>query len=589
MLEQERAISSGTVTTLDTVLSGTVVDALRAHAERIPHRYLFTFLPEGEEEGQPLTYSAVDAKARAVAVSLRAQVEPGSRALLLFTPGQEFSIAFLGCLYAGVVAVPAYLPNPAQRTRGLLRLAGIAEDAQPAVILTASGIRAYVEPAVGAIPELQGTPWLTTDTIPDERADAWTAPELVPEQTALLQYTSGSTGQAKGVMVTHANLIHNVGMMRRPLDLDEMSVYVGWLPPYHDLGLLSGIIAPALLGFHSVNMPTVAFLQKPMRWLRAISKYRGTVSAAPNFAFELCVRKATDEDRAKLDLSSWGVVINGAEPTRADSIDRFCAAFASSGFRRETMRPGYGLAESTLMVSATTAADPQIFRTFDSGELERGIARSVPDDSPDARVLVGCGTSPDLDVVIVDPQELVRCRPGQVGEIWVAGDSVAAGYWQRPDLSKEVFEAALSDSGEGPFLRTGDLGFETGDGLFVTGRIKDVVIIGGRNHYPQDIERTAESAHPAVRPGCVAVFGVDTDGEESVVVAAEARHGQDAVDPADVANEVRRAVMREHRIAVRDVVLLPPGALPKTSSGKLQRRESKKEYLTGKSPWNGKY
>ncbi|MGW0820025.1 fatty acyl-AMP ligase [Streptomyces sp. NPDC002845] len=589
MLEHEHAMSSGKVATLDGIPFETVVDALRAHADRIPRDRLFTVLPDGEEEEQPLTFAQVDTKARAVAASIRAQVEPGSRALLLFAPGQDFVIAFFGCLYAGVVAVPTYLPHPAQRARGLLRLAGIAEDAQPAVILTTSDIRAYVEPAAGAIPELQETAWLTTDTIPDTRAAAWTAPELTPDSVALLQYTSGSTGRPKGVMVTHGNLIHNIGLICRSLGLDESSVYVGWLPPYHDMGLISMIILPAVTGIHSVTMPTVAFLQKPVRWLRAISKYRGTVSASPNFAFELCARKTTEEDRAALDLSSWAVVCNGAEPIRADSIDRFCTVFESSGFRPETMRPVYGLAEGTLMVSGTTTSEPRILRTFDGGDLERGTARGVPESSPGARVLVGVGVSQGLRVAVVDPERRVACRPGRVGEIWVAGESVAVGYWQRPDLSEEVFGATLSDSGEGPFLRTGDLGFETEDGLFVTGRIKDVIIIDGRNHYPQDIERTAESAHPAVRPGCVAVFGVDTGGEETVVVAAELRRGQDETDPADVAGAVRRAVMQEHRIAVRDVVLLPAGALPKTSSGKLQRRESKKEYLTGQSPWNGKY
>ena len=589
----EHAISSGKVTTLDAIPFETVVDALRANAERIPHDSLFTCLPDGEEAEAPITFAALDAKARAVAASLRAQAEPGSRALLLFAPGPEFIVAFFGCLYAGVVAVPTYLPHPAQRARGLLRLAGVIEDAQPAVILTTSDIRAYVEPAAYAIPELQETAWLATDTIPDAGTAEWTAPELTPDSVALLQYTSGSTGQPKGVIVTHGNLMHNIGVMRRSLDLDESSICVGWLPPYHDMGLISMIITPAVLGFHSVTMPTVAFLQKPVRWLRAISTYRGTVSAAPNFAFELCAQKATDEDKAALDLSSWAAVGNAAEPVRADSIKRFRAAFEASGFSPEAMLPVYGLAEGTLMVSAATMGEPPVLRAFDTGALEQGIARRAPEDSPDARVLVSCGISQGLLVAIVDPEQRVRCGPGRMGEIWVAGPSVAAGYWQRPDLSKEVFEATLRSGAEGPFLRTGDLGFETEDGLFVTGRIKDVIIVSGRNHYPQDIERTAESAHPAVRPGCVAAFGVEADGEETVVVAAELRRGTgegpDAVDPAEVSSAVRRAVMGEHRLAVRDVVVLPAGALPKTSSGKLQRRETKKEYLTGQAPWNGRY
>ncbi|MFE0602927.1 fatty acyl-AMP ligase [Streptomyces sp. NPDC058892] len=572
----------------------TVVDAVRAHALRIPDHPLFTFLPDGEEAEPPLTFAALDTRARAVAASLHAaRVEPGSRALLLFEPGQDFVVAFFGCLYAGVVAVPAYLPHPAQRARGLLRLAGIAEDAQPAAVLTTAGIRAAVEPAARTIPEVQETAWLAVDTIADATGTGWSAPSPEPKSVAFLQYTSGSTGRPKGVMVTHGNLTHNTDLIRTSLGMDGSTVVVGWLPPYHDMGLISMIIVPAMLGIHSVSMPTVAFLQSPVRWLRAISTYRGTLSAAPNFAFDLCTRKVTAEDRARLDLSSWSVATNGAEPVRADSMKRFSEAFASTGFRPETIVPVYGLAESTLLVSGAPLERPWVFRAFDEDALERGTAVNVPDDSPGARVLVSCGVSRTLDVAVVDPRTRTRCGPGRVGEIWVAGDSIAVGYWQRPDLTREAFEATPADGeDEGPYLRTGDLGFRTQDGLFVCGRIKDVIIVGGRNHYPHDIERTAESAHPSIRPGCVAAFGVDADGAEQVVVAAELRRGAgeapDREDRQAVVDAVLRAVAQEHRLTVREVVLLPAGTLPKTSSGKLQRRETRKEYLAGRSPWNAR-
>ncbi|MFG2988621.1 fatty acyl-AMP ligase [Streptomyces sp. NPDC048257] len=587
MLDESFSLSP---TALDGVRFATVVDALRAHAERIPDNDLFTFLPEGEEAEPSLTFSMLDTRARAVAATLRAQVEPGSRALLLFMPGQDFVVAYFGCLYAGVVAVPAYLPHPGQRARGLLRLAGIAEDAQPAAILTTSGIQAAIETSARAIPELDATAWIAVDTIPDASGAGYSVPSPDPDSLAFLQYTSGSTGQPKGVMVTHRNLAHNTDLIRISLDLDESTVVVGWLPPYHDMGLISMIVAPAMLGIQSVSMPTVAFLQKPVRWLRALSKYRGTLSAAPNFAFDLCTRKVTDEERASLDLSSWTIATNGAEPVRADSMKRFAAAFASTGFRPETIIPVYGLAESTLLVSGAPTEQPWIFRSFDENELEAGVARAVPQDSPAARVLVSCGISRTLDVAVVDPQKHTRCAPGEVGEIWVAGESVAVGYWQRPDLSREAFEATLSDTGQGPYMRTGDLGFQSEDGLFVCGRIKDVIIVGGRNHYPHDIERTSESAHPSIRPGCVAAFGLTTDGEESLVVAAELRpgaaDGKDRAELEAVANAVRHAVAQEHRLTARDVVLLPAGTLPKTSSGKLQRGETRKEYLAGRSPWN---
>ncbi|WP_183069228.1 fatty acyl-AMP ligase [Streptomyces sp. gCLA4] len=570
----------------------TVVDAVRAHAERLPDHPLFTFLPDGDEAEPPLTFASLDARARAVAASLHAaRAEPGARALLLFEPGQEFVVAFFGCLYAGVVAVPTYLPHPSQRARGLLRLAGIAEDAQPAAVLTTAGIQAAVETTARSVPEVRETVWLAVDTIAEGAGTDWSAPSPEPKSVAFLQYTSGSTGRPKGVMVTHGNLTHNSDFIRTSLGMDGSTVVVGWLPPYHDMGLISMIIVPAMMGIHSVSMPTVAFLQSPVRWLRAISTYRGTLSAAPNFAFDLCTRKVTDEDRASLDLSSWRVATNGAEPIRADSMQRFSEAFAATGFRPETIVPVYGLAESTLLVSGTPVDRPWVSRSFDEDALEHGTAVSVPADSPEARVLVSCGTSPALDVAIVDPRARTRCRPGQVGEIWVAGDSVAAGYWQRPDLTREAFEATLADGADqGPYLRTGDLGFRTEDGLFVCGRIKDVIIVGGRNHHPHDIERTAESAHPAIRPGCVAAFGVTADGTEEVVVAAELRRGaDDGTGPEarqGVVNAVLRAVTQEHRLTVREVVLLPAGTLPKTSSGKLQRRETRKEYLAGRSPWN---
>lgn len=501
----------------------TVVDAVRAHAARIPDHPLFTFLPDGEEAEPPLTFAMLDARARAVAASLHAaQVEPGSRALLPFQPGQDFVVALFGCLYAGVVAVPAYLPHPAQRARGLLRLAGIAEDAQPAAVLTTAGIRAAVETAARTIPDVQEAPWLAVDTIADGAGAGWSAPSPEPKSVAFLQYTSGSSGRPKGVMVTHGNLTHNTDLIRTSLGMDGSTVVVGWLPlSRHGTDLddhRSGDDGNPFRFHADRGVPA-----EPGALAASDIDVRGTLSAAPNFAFDLCTRKATDEERAGLDLSSWLVATNGAEPVRADSMKRFSEEFASTGFRPETIVPVYGLAESTLLVSGAPLERPWV-RAFDEDELERGTAVSVPDDSPAARVLVSCGTSRTLDVAVVDPRTRARCRPGQVGEIWVAGDSVAVGYWQRPDLTREAFEATPVDGGDqGPYMRTGDLGFRTEDGLFVCGRIKDVVIVGGRNHYPHDIQRTAESAHPAIRPGCVAAFGVDADGVEQVVVAAELR------------------------------------------------------------------
>ncbi|MEV7283136.1 fatty acyl-AMP ligase [Streptomyces sp. NPDC093252] len=633
-----------------------VVAAVRAQAARRPGHEVFTFLseePGGTADETVLTYAQLDGRARALAVRLRTHLAPGSRALLLLMPGEDFVVAFFGCLYAGVIAVPTYLPLPGQRTNGALRLAGIAEDCRPEAVLTTSGLLAFVRSAMEGVPEVQDAAWLAVDTITAtitaatvtgtvtgtglDAAAGWSRPGPEPGSVAFLQYTSGSTGAPKGVVVTHANLLHNAGAIDRSLlCADGPPVIVGWLPPYHDMGLISMIVLPAVVGARSVLMSPVAFLQRPVRWLRALTRYRGTASAAPHFAFDLCVRKIPEEERAGLDLSALAAVANGGEPVHEGALRRFSEAFGPYGFRPEALVPVYGLAEATLLVSGQASGRPPTVRAFDGAALEQGTARAVEADDPAGRPLVGCGVSRHLEVLIVDPERRLPCPPGRVGEIWVSGTSVAAGYWQRPALSEETFGATV-DGRAGTYLRTGDLGFRSADDgeLFVTGRIKDLIILGGRNHYPQDIERTAETAHPAVRPGCVAAFGVRADGpeegadapgaggggpsdpHEAVVVAVEIRgatgdgpaatgtgpgatgagpgatgagpgaageergaagegrgaagEGRDAALAAAVADAVRRAVLREHLISVREVVVLAAGSLPKTSSGKLQR------------------
>ncbi|MET8826313.1 fatty acyl-AMP ligase [Streptomyces sp. NPDC004610] len=588
-----------------------VVDAVRAQAARCPDHEVFTFLSEefdtqgtaGTGTESALTYARLDNRARALAVRLRAHVGPGSRALLLLMPGEDFVVAFFGCLYAGVIAVPTYLPLPGQRTNGALRLAGVAEDCRPEAVLTTSGLLGFVRTAMEGVPEVQDAAWLAVDTVTgtDREAAGWSRPGLEPGSVAFLQYTSGSTGAPKGVVVTHANLLHNAKAIDRSLlCADGPPVIVGWLPPYHDMGLISMIVLPAVVGARSVLMSPVAFLQRPVRWLRALSRYRGTASAAPHFAFDLCVRKIPEEERAGLDLSALAAVADGGEPVHEGALRRFREAFGPYGFRPEALVPVYGLAEATLLVSGQATGRSPVVRAFDGAALEHGTARAVEAGDPAGRLLVGCGVSRHLEVLIVDPERRRPCPPGRVGEIWIAGASVAAGYWQRPALSEETFGATV-DGRAGTYLRTGDLGFHSADDgeLFVTGRIKDVIILGGRNHYPQDIERTAETAHPAVRPGCVAAFGIREEGKgpgeepdasgaegggqddphEAVVVAVEVRgaagYGRDPALAAAVVDAVRRAVMREHLIWAREVVVLAPGSLPKTSSGKLQRGEAR--------------
>jgi acyl-CoA synthetase (AMP-forming)/AMP-acid ligase II len=396
-------------------------------------------------------------------------------------------------------------------------------------------------------------------------------------------------------MLTHGNLMANLEMIRHGFALNETFVGVIWLPPYHDMGLIGGILAPLYVGAPCNYLSPLDFLQRPMRWLNAISKYGATVSGGPNFAYELVARKATPQQKAALDLSKWEVAFNGAEPVRKETIERFSEAFAECGFRKEAFYTCYGLAEATLIVTGGVALTPPVYTTVSASELGRGRALPADEGAPDAQTLVGCGaTLLDQDVVIVDAESGERCPAGVVGEIWVAGRSVAQGYWQRPEESERTFCARLPGD-ERDFLRTGDLGFldEAGN-LFVAGRIKDLIIVDGRNHYPQDIELTVERAHPAIRPGCTAAFPVTDAGQERVVVTAEIGKGYKPspgaprpeadggpLDPAEVIASIRKAVAESHDIRAHAVVLLKPGAAPKTSSGKIQRRATKAAYIDG--------
>ncbi len=548
---------------------------LRARTAERPDQVAFTFLADGGAEAGRLTYAGLDARARAVAAALRQAAMPGERALLLYPPGLDFIAAFFGCLYAGVVAVPAYPPRPHDRSQARLR--SIVQDAEPRVALTTSSVLAGVSGLAALAPELGAIRWIATDAL--EEAGEEETPEPDPESIAFLQYTSGSTAEPKGVEVTHANLLHNERMIGAAFAQDESAVVVGWLPLYHDMGLIGNVLQPLHAGGRCVLMSPVAFLQRPLRWLEAISRYRGTTSGGPNFAYELCVRKATPEALAGLDLTSWRVAFNGAEPVRAETLERFAATFAPCGFRPEAFYPCYGLAEATLFVAG--------------GELGRR-PRVAPAalETPGAHRVVSCGR-PWLGqrLAVADPETGAECPPGREGEVWIAGPSVARGYWRNPEATARDFNAFLLATGEGPFLRTGDLGFVTGGELYVTGRLKDLVILRGRNHYPQDLERTAEASHGDLRPGNGAAFAVETGGEERLVIVLEVERRRRANledNLTEVAEAVRRAVAEEHEVQVWEVVLLRAGALPKTSSGKVQRGLCRRLYLAGELPVLGR-
>jgi amino acid adenylation domain-containing protein len=527
------------------------VSLLRWRAERQPDQLAYRFLLDGAGAEVTVTYAELDRRARAIAARLAECEAPGERALLLYPPGLDYIAAFFGCLYAGTTAVPAYPPDPARLNRSVDRLASIVADAQPALVLTTSEVLA----ALGAL-RTEGAGFVlptavATDEVPDDIASSWKPRAIDAESVAFLQYTSGSTSAPRGVVVSHGNLMHNSELIYQAFGHSPATRGVTWLPPYHDMGLIGGILQPMYGGFPVTLMSPVDFLRVPLRWLEAISRFRATTSGGPNFAYELCVRKTSAEERARLDLRDWSVAFNGAEPIRAQTLERFAAAFRPAGFRREAFHPCYGLAESTLMV---TGGVPWL---SGAGSDDRHVSCGRP---------VG-----DQRIVIADTATGEQCAPGQVGEIWVAGRSVARSYWSGLEMSREVFGAHLAGTEEGPFLRTGDLGFVRAGELFVTGRIKDLIIVRGRNLYPHDIELTAGRSHPALRPGCGAAFTVPGGDTEGLVVAWELATPLGETDRDAVARAVRSAVADEHDVQVRTVVLLLRGGIQKTSSGKIQR------------------
>ena len=566
----------------------TLAELLQLRTAEQGRRVAYTFLVDGEVEGAALTYADLDRSARRVAAELTSRgLRLGDRALLLYPPGLDFIAAFFGCMYAGVIAVPSFPPHPAQVARALPRLVGIAADAELSVVLTTAALSSAFDAIARHAPLLGKPAWIATDTLEGSAEDA-TLPDLPPDRLAFLQYTSGSTSAPKGVMVSHANLIHNLGYANYVEENDSESVSVSWLPVIHDMGLIEGVLEPMFAGYPAYLMAPAAFLQRPVRWLRALSKYRATNSGGPNFAYDLCVRKVTGPQLEELDLSSWRVAYNGAEPVRADTLVAFHERFRNAGFRWQSFYPVYGLAEATLVVSSKRRPSEPSIQPVDASMIRHGRLVAATPVTPSVRRLVPCGeTGFGTRVVIVDPTTLRECSQNEIGEIWVKSPSVARGYWRREDQTAETFGAYL-DNGEGPFLRTGDLGSVSDGELIVTGRLKDVLIVRGMKHYPQDLELTTERQHVALRPGCSAAFSVERDGVESIAIAAEVDPRQLSDEPArtrelcDIAAVVRRAIADEHGITVDAISFLAIGTIPKTSSGKLRRQACRAAFIEEK-------
>ena len=544
--------------------STTMVDLLRDRAAAQPGERAYTFMDDGERHGPSLTWAQVETRTRAIANAIGLHVEPGDRVLVMFPPSIDFVPAFFAVLYAGAVAVPVYPPSGVKAERTGARLRGMVADSKPALVLAPSWPPAQMGVLAAAVPELVALPWLDPLDVLDEEADDWRTPAIGASSLAFLQYTSGSTSSPRGVMVTHGNLLHNLRQTHIDAGYDRSSVSVSWLPVNHDMGLINGVLQPAFSGCPAYLMSPAAFLQRPARWLQAISRLGATHSGAPNFAYDLCTRKVSEDESSSLDLSSWRVAYNGSEPVRSFTLEGFQRAFGIRGFRWAAFSPAYGLAESTLLVTSIPAAMPP---TLVGGAVASGA-------DPGTR-----------GVVIVNPDTRARCVEGRAGEIWLQSRSVAAGYWGRAEETLATFHAFTSDTHEGPFLRTGDIGFIHHDRLFVSGRIKDLVIVRGLKHYPQDLELTAERAHPAVRPGGCAAFSLERNDHEHLVIVAEidTRRQQAPTDAelSQVLGAIRIAVTATHHVAPSIVTLVAPGAVPKTTSGKLQRYLCREALMAG--------
>jgi amino acid adenylation domain-containing protein len=492
----------------------------------------------------------------------------------------DFVAGFFGCIYAGAVAVPVH---PPVRSRVIGRVASILRDVQAGFVLASAGSQADLKAVVDGLADGSSLQWCAADAVIPATAEEWVAPDVDASATALVQYTSGSTSSPKGVVVTHRNLLHNLEAIHGACGDHDIGVF--WLPLHHDMGLIGGVLGTLYLGVTSFLMPPEAFIERPMRWLEALSRHGATITASPNFAYELCVERSSADERAALDLSNWSTALCGAEPVRAATLQRFTNAFAVAGFRPETFHPVYGLAEATLLVSGGSNSAVPVVRHLDGVALREHRVVQVAPEQPAATPFVGCGrVQHGQEIVIVDPAARRPSRAGEVGEIWLAGGSIARGYWGRPAETEDTFSAFLSDSGRGPFLRTGDLGFVLAGELFVAGRLKDLVIVRGRNHYPDDIEATVQDSHPALLPGRGAAFSVTprpSEAEQLVVVQEVDRQRIGEVDVREVIDAIRTAVTEHHEIQAHAVVLMEPLRIPTTSSGKIQRSKCRQRFLDG--------
>ncbi|KAF0199412.1 MAG: acyl-CoA synthetase [Bacteroidetes bacterium] len=582
-----------TITEQDT-FTFTLPEIIQARAIHTPDETAYVFLRDGDDDEERITYVELYQAATGIAGKLAGIGEKGERALMLFPPGLEFVKALYGCFFAGIIAVPAYTPR---KNRSLERIKTLVVDSGATIVLCIADIFQSFERSFSDLEELKGLKWLQVEDCLQGDTSNWinTAPSQ-PADVALLQYTSGSTGKPKGVMVTHRNILRNAMFIRNSFSLSRKSVSVTWLPSFHDMGLIDGVIDPVFNGYPGVIIPPVAFIQKPLRWLKAISKYKGTHGGAPNFAFDHCVEGIPVEERAGLDLSSLSTLYCGAEPIRKSTFARFIETYRDFGFGTPMLYPCYGMAETTLIISGPPAGRGPVYLCVSADALAMNRIKKAAETDHDARFLVGVGHPwLDTEVKIVNPETLDLCNDDEVGEIWVSGSIVTAGYWNKEAETRESFAATIGGDLSVKYLRTGDLGFFDQGELYITGRLKDMIILQGRNYYPQDIEFVAEASHPALRPNASAAFSIDTDDDEKLVIVAEVeRSAIRNLDVEAVCDAIRQQVAEDFEQDVYAIQLLRTASILKTSSGKIQRKACREGFLqkslevVGESVWASK-
>lgn len=555
-----------------------LISILNHRAEQTPEQIAYIFLKDGDKQEQKISYKQLCLNAKSIAASLKALVPQGSRALLLYPQGLDFISAFLGCLYAGIIAVPVYPPKSNQK---MARLESIIKDSSPHILLTTSFLLENIKNKLTDVLDLFDIQWLTTDSVNISEASNWILPNISNDSLALLQYTSGSTGVPKGVMISHENIIYNSSYIQEAGNITQRDISVSWLPIFHDMGLIFGVIQPLYTGFLGVIMPPESFLQKPVLWLEAITKYHGTISGGPNFGYNLCTQKVSIEEYQSLDLHGWRIAYSGSEPIRKKTLEEFSDKFKKSGFQSHYFYPCYGMAEATLMISGCSPNNEPVYFKAELEALERGSAVEVDLDNKSSKQIVGCGHARlDTDIRIVDPNNLTQCLDNQVGEVWVHSASVAQGYWNQEENTVKTFQAELVETGNKKFLRTGDLGFMSNGELFITSRLKDLIIIWGRNHYPQDIEYSVQQSHTALRLDCGAAFVIEVDDQEKLVIVQEIeRTFLRNLNVEEVVSAIRESVSLNHDLQVYAIALIKPASIPKTSSGKIQRYACRQKFL----------